>query len=111
MKSPNRTFQVGFSQGQLMVRVYIHSFLKNLPAFWMRSSSGGFEGLWSSVTRAGSALQLKTPRESPQLEKMTYLGLINTEHTVVPDLSSPLATSGIFLETEKNHVKLSPYRK
>jgi hypothetical protein len=87
----------------------VNSFLKNLPAFWMRSSSGGFDGLWSSVTRAGSALQLKTPRESPQLEKMTYLGLINTEHTVVPDLSSPLATSGIFLENEKkNHVKYRP---
>ena len=94
-----------------MNRVRQGSRSKNLPAFWMRSSSGGFEGLWSSVTRTGSPFPLKTPRESPQLEKMTYLGLINTEHTVVPDLSSPLATSGIFLETEKKTCQVQTLKK
>ena len=71
----------------------------------MRSSSGGFEGLWSCVTRTGRAPSpLNTPRESPQLEKMTYLVLINAQMAVVPDLSSPLATSGIFLKkTKKNN--------
>ena len=40
---------------------------------------------------------LKTPLESPQLEKIVYFSEIKTQIAVVPLLSSPLATSGIFL--------------
>ena len=72
------------------------------PAFWIRSSSGGFEGLWSCVTRRGlEPSPLSTPRESPQFEKSMYLSVIRTQMAVVPLLSSPLATSGIFLQCKQ----------
>ena len=71
--------------------------------------------MWSCVTRTGLAPSpLKTPRESPQLEKIMYLVLINAQMAVVPDLSSPLATSGIFLKIKieiKNHSLQSRLRR
>merc|ERR1719187_258481 len=67
------------------------------PAFCILARSGSFEGLWSCVTRAGLPLTQKTPLLSPQLASMRNLSVIRAQTAVVPDLSSPLATSGIFL--------------
>ena len=39
---------------------------------------------------------LSIPLESPQFEKITYFSVIRTHTAVVPLLSSPFATSGIF---------------
>lgn len=39
--------------------------------------------------------ELRTPLESPQLEKRTCFSVMSAHTAVVPLLSSPLATSGI----------------
>uniref|UniRef100_A0A182SEI7 Uncharacterized protein n=1 Tax=Anopheles maculatus TaxID=74869 RepID=A0A182SEI7_9DIPT len=64
------------------------------PAFSMRSFSPGRIGLWSCVEKIGCPFWQSTARESPQFAMYRCWREMNAHTAVVPDLSTPVASSG-----------------